>query len=219
MKSRLVEPQKLHKDLSEFFLSNYLITEIREFYTNKERSTYYGQSTDPKPKQACKKNWPICYLALEQEKTIYEPHSLCLTSQFILSNFRIGHFFSSQGGRKTENLELFSERISNQKLEEEDLLMERQRHVCECVDKDFERMKSEIRIRISKQLSNPLLMAKDKPMFTKSSSKEINSTYIEFIKKRKDINPASQEDRSDTSQSGNSKPSHEITNYNNTRKL
>lgn len=220
MRSRIVDPKVLHKDLGDLFLSNYLVSEVREFYTSKERVNFYRQMSEGKTKPTCKKNWPVCYTALENEKKKLEPHSLCLTSQFVLSNFKIGHFFSASKNNRVESQEFFTEKLSEQKLDAEDLLMVRQRHVCDCIDKDFERMKSEVRVRISKQLSSTPHVMTNRPTLMKGSSRDINSTYIEFIKKRKEVNPASQEDQSDysQSQSGHSKPSGgDITNFNNTR--
>lgn len=172
-----------------------------------------------KSRTVCKKSWPICYSALEAYKLAPEPQTLCLTSQFILSNFKINHFSSQMPGvTRAETLESFSQRVSNQKLEEEDLLIERQRHICECVDKEFERVKSEIRVRISKQLSNTEVRAGKGQNLVKKDWKDINYTYNEFIRKWKDKNPESQDDKSEPSQSGHSKPSHDLTNFNNTRK-
>ena len=116
MKGRLVDPQKLHKDLGSFYLSNFLINELREFYTIKERETYFNsRPTELKPRMECKKQWPICYMALEASKNQVDNHILHLTSHFVLSNFKANHFSKeiNPPGHKTEPFEAYSERIRN----------------------------------------------------------------------------------------------------------
>lgn len=223
MKSRLVDPQKLHKDLGNFYLSRYLVGELRDYYTIRERETFYGtKPSECKARMACKKNWPICYLALEASKNKNEHQNLLLTCQFILSNFKPAHFSKDKAsplGHKLENAESFTEKINSQKLYEEDLLMERQAHICDCYDKEFERMKSEVRIRVSKQISNFNLEANATQRLEKKGSQEANQVYDNFIKKRRDTQMSSQHEMSDYSPSLGSKPSHELTRYNNTRSL
>lgn len=216
--SRLVEPQQLHKDLTSMYLSNYLVCEIREFYTVKERVAFYGSKTIGKPRIACKKNWPVCYTALEAGKNQPQPHTVCLTSQFILSNFKMNHFFKNRAIGSGDSAEAFAQIIANQRLDDEDLLMERQRHICDCADKEFERMKADIRVQISKQVSNTPIFYKGKSVLEKGESSEINQTYNEYIRKWKGIQSVSHDDKSEYSQSISSKPSHDMTHVNNTRK-
>lgn len=217
LKSRLVEPQKLHKDLEKFYLSKYLINELRDYYTIIEREAYYAsRPVEVRARMACKKSWPICYLALENSKNKTEPHSLLLSSQFILSNFKANHFTNKKESTM-EPAETFIEKLSNQKLFEEDLMMERQVHVCDCFDKEFAKMKNEVRIKISKQIAN---QEKGVPLaIDRHGSQETNQVYDSFIKKRRGTILGSHPDMSDYSQSVGSKPSHDITHYNNTRKV
>lgn len=221
MRSRLVDPQKLHKDLGNYYLSNYLINELREFYTIKERESYYqSRPSDLKPRMECKKQWPICYLALEASKNQSDHQILRLTSNFILSNFKANHFAKEVNpqGPKIESFEAFSEKLNNQKLLDEDLLMERQAHICPCIDKEFAKMKSEVKTRISKQVAN--LEAQKKSMnVDKNDLQETNQVYETFIKKRRGTLLSSHDDMSGYSQSIGSKPSHDISHYNNTCKL
>lgn len=221
MKSRLVEPNKLHYDLENFYLSKYLINELRDFYTAKEQESFYkSRSPDSKGRMTCKKPWPICYLCLEKSRNSYEPHTILLSTHFILSNFNLGHFVGRKPTPTSQSP--IADVSATQKVREEDLLIERQRHVCEFRDLEMERLKSEVRHRISKQLSNPdSIMSKPKPSpMVKQNSMEVNQAYMDYMrgytKGRRDT-LVSQEDRSDYSQSIGSKPSHDITNYQNTR--
>ena len=218
MRTRLVEPQKLHKDLDSFYLSKYLINELREFYTIKEQDSFFNSRTsDLKARMPCKQKWPICYLGLEQCKVRSEPHSLMLSSHFVMSNFKHNHFIKDKSSpQRAEPLESYVEKINSQKLHEEDILMERQHHTCEYFDKEFEKMKSEVRIRISKQVAN--LEANGKLYLEKKDSQEANQVYDNFIKKRRDTNLSSQPEMSDYSHSMGSKPSHDIDHYHNTRR-
>lgn len=220
LKSSLVDPKRFHKDLENFHLSKYLINELREFYTVIERSSFYNNRSGVcKPRMTCKKSWPICYLALEKYKDKHEPQILLLRSQFVLSNFKHNHF-AKKDKSKLEPLAVVNEKAHAQKVLEDDILMERQTHVCECFDTEFDRMKSEVKIRISKQVAN--LVAKRTTMVDRKNSQEANQAYDDFMKKRRVTELSSQPDVSDYSESMGSKPSHDIhnfNNYNNTRSL
>lgn len=218
MKSRLVDPIKFHKDLDNFYLSDYLVRELREYYTIQELSTYYNsRNQELKPRDVCKKNWPICYLALEKCKSHQNSHVQLFTTQYILSNFKFNHFLE----KRTKPLpsEENAEAPGLQKIDDKDLLIERQRHSCECKDHDLERMKSEIRDRISKMLANPSYSKSMqlKNQMAKKPSSEVNQLYSEFMKNHKNTLTIPEE-QSDYSQSVGSKPSHELTHYNNTCK-
>lgn len=219
MKTKLVDPLKFHKDLDNFFMSNYLIRELREYYTIQELATYYSsRSPDLKPRAVCKKNWPICYLALEKAKNHQNSHVQLFTSQYILSNFKFGHFIEK--GVNKANQDEIAEGAQPQKIEEKDLLIERQRHICDCKDLDLERMKSEIRDKISKMLANPNYSKSPllKTQMTKKRSSDVNQLYSDFMKNRNNT-LAAPEEHSDYSQSVGSKPSHEITHYDHTRSI
>lgn len=220
MKSRLVDSSKFHTDMENLYLSKYLINELRDFYTVKEQEAFYNsRSSDTKARTTCKKPWPICYLCLEKAKNSCEPHTILLSTHFILSNFNLGHFVGRKPTPTSQSP--MTEVAANQKLREEDLLIERQRHICECKDHELERLKSEVRHRISKQLSNPesiMYKPKTSPMI-KQNSMEVNHAYDEYMKgycKGRRDTITSQEDRSDYSLSLGSKFSHDITNYQNT---
>ena len=65
-KTRFIDPAKLDEDLDKFYLSKYLINELREFYTVRERQNFYVKApADYKPRVICKKQWPICYKYLD----------------------------------------------------------------------------------------------------------------------------------------------------------
>ena len=221
LKSRIVEPAKFHKDLDHFYLSDYLIRELREYYTIHELSAYYSsRPSDPATRCSCKQNWPICYLALEKAKNHQHSHMQLFTTQYILSNFKGDHYIEKRSQRKKTQEEKSEIVVQQQKIEEKDLLIERQRHVCECRDHKFDRMKSEIRDRISKMLANPNYVKSppiSKSQIDKQGSSEVNQVYSDFMRNRGKTLTIPEE-HSDYSQSIGSKPSHEITHFDNTCK-
>ncbi len=136
----------------------------------------------------------------------------------MLSNFKHNHFATFDKSR-LESINIMNDRNSKEKVLEDDILMERQTHVCECFDTEFDKMKCEVKIRISKQVAN--LVAKRAAMEDRKDSQEANQAYDEFMKKRRATQLSSHPDVSDYSESNGSKPSHDIhnfTNYNNTRR-
>ena len=133
-----------------------------------------------------------------------------------MSNFKASHFDKASGvAHKAESLEVFTEKLNAQKFCEEDLLMERQAHACDCRDKEFEKMKSEVRIRISKQIANKEVAR----LADKKELGETNTVYEKFVRQRRGTELSGQPDLSDISHSGSLKPSHDISHYNNTRRL
>lgn len=222
MMSMIVSPAKFHRDLENFYLSKYLITELQEFYTAKEQEAFKkGKSFESRNKTTCKRDWPICYLNLEKFKNYQEPQTILLTTHFILSNFHLGHFVGKLKNSHHETLAIKETHGAVNKLREEDLLIERQRHVCDCKDNELEKLKSEVRKRISKQLSNPDWLKSDpKPRpLKKQGSIEVNQVYENYMKGRRRDTLISHDDKSEYSQSQSSKPSHDITNYQNTRMI
>lgn len=219
MKSRLVEPGQLQADLEKFYLSKYFINELREYFTLKEQEIFKNSlPTDPRPKVECKKPWPICYLKLEKVKSYHEPHTVLLSTHFILSNFNLGHFI--RGVKSNRELPLptqESAESTNHKIREEDLLIERQRHVCGCRDNEIDKLKSEVKQRITRQLSNPDFLKQDirfSPV-AKQITLEVNEAYENYMRGQRET-LIGRDDKSDYSHSTNSKPSHDITNYQNT---
>lgn len=183
----MIDPKRLDADLDNFYLSTYLISEMREFYTAKERQAFYlAKPTEYKPRVSCKKNWPICYTVLERSKGHPEKTHNLFKCQFILSNFKFDHFNIQRGLQWTTSpmKDLSTPRVG---IHDDDLLIERQRHTCECRDEDYERMKAEVRLKISKQLTNynaVMKQSKD-PKNTKSfgkEAKEAKEAYDEFVK-------------------------------------
>ena len=188
MREEFVDPKRLNDDLSNFYLSRFLTNEIREFYTARERQAFYtGKNQDSKPKVQCKKNWPICYLVLERAKAHPEKIHSLFKSQFILSNFKYDHFSTNKKGTVAAYQSPAKDYQGSSRLAipDDDLLIERQRHICECKDEEYERMKNEVRTRMSKQMLNynaVMKQSKD-PKNTKSFGKEAKEVYDAFVKK------------------------------------
>lgn len=223
MMSRLVTPAKFHADLDNFYLSKYLISELQDYYTVKEQEAFRnGRLTESKNRAVCKKSWPICYCSLEKNKNLHENHTILLTTHFILSNFHLGHFIGRKKSIHEESAqkEATPQNCTALKMREEDLLIERQRHTCECRDHELDKLKSEVRQRISAQLSHPDRYRSSTKFngIVKQDSMDVNQYYANYMKGKRNTN-ISYDDKSDYSQSINSKPSHDITNYQNTRSL
>ena len=95
---------------------------------------------------------------------------------------------------------------------ETDLLLERQRHICDCRDEDYDRMKSEVRFKLSKQLANqslglPVRDTRSSTMAAKAADGEGSDPYSEYLKKHTYV-----EDKSDYSNSVSRKESGDISN-------
>lgn len=92
-KSKFIEPSTLDQDLDKFYLSKYLMNELREFYTIRERQNFFVKAPgDYKPRVVCKKQWPICYKHLDQVKSHAADKILLLKTHYIMSNVKMDHF-------------------------------------------------------------------------------------------------------------------------------
>lgn len=223
MHQRIVDPKKLDEDLDNFYLSKYLVTELRDFYTQRERINFFKPvPADIKARTECKKSWPICYKALELAKSNVNHYSLLLKSQFVLSNFKFDHFST----RKLNTVEMYKTPLHqsmNAKITDNDVLMERQRHVCDCKDEFYERMKSEVRLKMSKQVANfdayhhsNDLHATQK--IKKTFDTHLSDPYSEFL--RKNTMASQPDDKSDYSNSASQKEHNDPKNdYSNTCRI
>lgn len=157
-----VEPKKFSSDLMNLYLSKYLIEELREFYTMKERSNYYvNKPVVFNNSVKCKANWPICYQALETCKVVPETtKSNIFKSHFVMDNFKLDYFFQKRTAAyspENDSKDIhskFKTPKNEERIEEDDLLMDRQHHICPMKNKQYDKMKSEIKKLITKQLSN-----------------------------------------------------------------
>ena len=161
MKERLVEPDLFNRDLEDFYVSNYLTSELREFYTESEKKEYYKSNMrQAKAKTECKKFWPICYQSLEMFKQGSEKSHYLFKCQFVLSNYKFDYFTKKKNEKKQRSplVSSFPGVADPQtmvvKTAEDDLLIERQRHVCGQRNEDFHRMMSDLRINILRMVSN-----------------------------------------------------------------
>lgn len=75
---------------------------------------------------------------------------LLLKTHYVMSNVKIDHFST----RKLNTVAMYQTPLiqtnSNIRVPETDLLLERQRHICDCWDEEYDRMKSEVRLKLSK---------------------------------------------------------------------
>lgn len=241
MKTQFVEPKVLDEALQNFYLSNFIMKELRDFYTVREKESFYEQKKlgALRPRTTCKKSWPICYLQLEANKTVPETPYSIFRSDFILSNFKFDHFSSQPiynsgsgigssfgpsnptggtfKGKPSSQRAIdsdFGKKRMSKRIQEDDLLIERQRHICECRDEYHIRMKSEIKLRLSKQLSNNTL----KQVPGKASQQIIQSgddqqSYQEFLKKTRATFLGEQEVAGSLSDNSSRKESNDLNSY------
>lgn len=192
MKTEFVAPGKFASDLSNFYINQYLIKELRDFYTNKEKETFYKSTHHTaetvRPRTQCKKHWPICYTSLEIAKHHPEKAYSTFKCQFVLSNFKFDHFSKLRPRQTSFKSPVISQPSPSESPvgkileQEDDLMIERQRHVCSCYDEGYEKMKSEVRSAILKQMSLNSLLAKGKNI-KRSFEPEVQEAYKEFKKK------------------------------------
>lgn len=150
LKTKFVEPKKFSQDLLDFYMSKFLTNELREFFTAMERKVFYQSFKNKKIKArtTCQKNWPICYKRLEKNKMIQDISGPIFRSSFVMSNFQFDYFSNKRiNGTQNSNYDSSKEK-------EDDLLIERQRHICSCKDEELNRKKSEFKSKISQQISN-----------------------------------------------------------------
>ena len=150
-----VHPAEFSSDLDDFYVSNYLINELREFYTEKEKNVFFRSKKHSKStaKTSCKKNWPICYQALENYKHVTEKTHYLFKCQFVLSNYKFDYFDQKRASAiPPSNCQSIA--VDSVKVTEDDLLIERQRHLCDQKNEDFDRMRSNLRINILRLVSN-----------------------------------------------------------------
>jgi hypothetical protein len=158
------------------------MTELREYYVVKERQAFFGSKMhEPKAKTKCIKNSPICYLALEQYKMLPEKPFITLRTNFILSNLKMEHFPLD---KRLSKLDISIMSSVERLISEDDLLIERQRHVCEQRDEDLERMKAEVHDLASKQLANHTVKLKGKNQLKASQFTDTKSVYEQYISKK-----------------------------------
>jgi hypothetical protein len=159
MMQLFINPTEFSSDLDEFYLSDYLISELREFYTEKEKNVFFKSKKPCKvsAKTPCKKNWPICYQELEKFKHVTEKNHYLFKCQFILSNYKFDYFDQKRASAiPPSNMQSIA--ADSLKVTEDDLLIERQRHICDQKNEDFDRMRSSLRINILRLVSNNTLV-------------------------------------------------------------
>jgi hypothetical protein len=155
MMQMFVHPAEFSSDLDDFYLSDYLISELREFYLEKEKTVFFKSKKPTKvvAKTVCKKNWPICYQELEKYKHTMEKNHYLFKCQFILSNYKFDYFDNKRTSAipPSNSVPVPADLV---KVTEDDLLIERQRHNCDQMNEDFDRMRSSLRNNILRLVSN-----------------------------------------------------------------
>ncbi len=217
MMQPFVHPAELSLDLEEFYLSNYLINELREFYLEKEKNVFFKSKKPIKltAKTPCKKNWPICYQELEKYKHVTEKNHYLFKCQFILSNYKFDYFDKKRSSAipPSNSLSIAADSV---KVTEDDLLIERQRHICDQKNEDFDRMRSSLRINILRLVSNNTLVEnphrhRDKgPHHKHRKDSDPSKPYENYIKHSRIIEQE-EENRSFSNASSSNKRSNSLT--------
>lgn len=156
-KPDLVDAVTFSRDLMNTYMSKYLINELRDFYTAKEKDDF--RTVQNKTKVQCDANWPICYQSLDVIKANVDiERQLSFRSHFVMENFKFDYFSSkmlndkkNRGNRDNEHA--LPDGLKNC-IGEDHLLIERQRHICGCSSSELENMKTEIRDLIKFQIKN-----------------------------------------------------------------
>ena len=192
--SMVVRPEKFSNDLLNFYLNGYLVSEIRDIFTQREREQFFAKGSAPRvsnpPK--CQRAWPICYKDIEKRKVTAQHSVTVFRSEFVLSNFKPDYFAKLKQAKEQEdmlkykgtdglggNAEDHSFRMHSKKapasstlaaqlfaqskgleieddsaISEEDLLMVRQAHICDCRDEHKDKMIHDFKLMLSKQIAN-----------------------------------------------------------------
>lgn len=159
MRTFFIEPKKLSSDLMNLYLSKYLVEQLRDFYTEKERKDFFRDKNASQVNQnKCKSNWPICYHALEAHKALPDTtNSRLFKCNFIMDNYKIDYFSRKRVlGEFTRDFESSPMRNPDKRyvIAADDLLIDRQRHECAMRNDQCEKMKSDVRNLIAIQVSN-----------------------------------------------------------------
>lgn len=97
----------------------------------------------------CKRKWPICYKALEQYKHAMEQlQAPVFRCNFVLSNFKVDYFTKRPTAIES------AARPRPDIIPEDEILIERQTHTCECFDHELEEKRSKVRALIANQIAN-----------------------------------------------------------------
>lgn len=154
----LVDPTDFSKDMMNMYLNRFLICELRDYYTNREKEAF--KTAQNETKAICKDEWPICYKSLDQIKANVDiERQLTFRSQFVMGNFRFDYFSKkllsvAKAARKHVEVSLDADQTVSPIILEDSLLIQRQRHICNCENYELEEMKREIKDLIKSQVLN-----------------------------------------------------------------
>lgn len=156
LKKVKIPVKQFHKDMVDFYLSKYVVEELRKFYTEKERLILKKQARRRLDHiEDCEPDWPVCNYSKQTKNFYYkDPNFFYIKNSKILNNFVPNHFLKPP---LVENdlVDLDREEEINKKQQylksrttrrevEEDLLINRQDHLCK-YRKTFEEKKEIIK--------------------------------------------------------------------------
>jgi hypothetical protein len=199
LKEEFMTPKKLSEELHKFYMSDFLLGQLREFYSFFERKQFYSSPAKPiKSKDRCESEYPICYAALEQIKQSRGYATRVFKCEDLFRNFKADYF-----SRKAQQPAPARHAASGSEEEnppgcEEDLLIERQAHVCECKNEDARKLQVLKRTDFLKEISNNTLNGGSKryaaasaTFYSPKYSKNYQETFVSARKYSANLNQQS----------------------------
>lgn len=153
-----VTPKRLSEDLYKFYLSDYLLDQLREFYTALEKKQFFSSSIKPiKSGLRCEPGFPICYTELEVSKQKNRKAIRVFKCSDIFRNFKADYFTVKTINPNESMKERKCLVLESPPRSEEDLLIERQNHICSCRNENKKKLLALKRTDFLKEISNNTL--------------------------------------------------------------
>ena len=191
LKEQFMSPKKLSEELHRFYMSDFLLGQLREFYSYFERKQFYSSPAKPiRAKDRCECDFPICYAALDQIKQSRGYATRVFKCEDLFRNFK-ADYFSRKSQQQAVSKHPAADGLDEERPPgcEEDLLIERQAHVCECKNEDARKLQVLKRTDFLKEISNNTLHNSSKRYSTYGSSfysPKYNKSYQDtLVKTRK----------------------------------
>ena len=164
LKEEFMTPKKLSEELHKFYMSDFLLGQLREFYSYFERRQFFSAPAKPiRAKDRCECDFPICYGALDQMKQSRGYATRIFKCEDLFRNFK-ADYFSRKLQQQSVSKNPAADGLDEEKPPgcEEDLLIERQAHICDCKNEDARKLQVLKRTDYLKEISNNTLNSNSK---------------------------------------------------------
>jgi hypothetical protein len=171
LKEEFMSPKKLSEELHKFYMSDFLLSQLREFYSYFERRQFFSAPAKPvRAKDRCESDFPICYGALDHLKQSRGYATRIFKCEDLFRNFKADYFTRKQllAAPKPPGPDCLDEERPPGC--EEDLMIERQVHICECKNEDARKLQVLKRTDYLKEISNNTLNTGSKRFSVSGSS-------------------------------------------------